>query len=68
MRRGDWVGKRYGRLVVKEVLPCEHYQGVWQQTRALCQCDCGEEVIVTTNNLRSGNTRSCGCLRRGVSP
>lgn len=30
----------------------------------LCQCDCGNEVTVSGNRLRSGNTKSCGCLRR----
>lgn len=28
-----------------------------------CQCDCGSEVIVIGNNLRSGATTSCGCIR-----
>jgi hypothetical protein len=30
----------------------------------LCRCECGKEVKVQANNLTSGNTRSCGCLRR----
>lgn len=29
-----------------------------------CRCDCGNETIVTGNSLLSGNTQSCGCLRR----
>lgn len=29
----------------------------------LCVCECGNEVRVTGNALRSGHTRSCGCLR-----
>lgn len=28
----------------------------------LCICDCGNTTIINTGNLRSGNTRSCGCL------
>jgi len=28
----------------------------------LCLCDCGNTTVVNTGNLRSGNTRSCGCL------
>jgi hypothetical protein len=27
-----------------------------------CSCDCGREVSVCSSKLRSGNTRSCGCL------
>lgn len=28
-----------------------------------CRCQCGNIVDVTTSNLRSGNTKSCGCYR-----
>lgn len=28
-----------------------------------CQCDCGNLCEVSTGHLRSGGTRSCGCLR-----
>ena len=30
----------------------------------LCRCDCGAVAMVFTKHLRSGHTRSCGCLRR----
>lgn len=29
----------------------------------LCKCDCGNEKIVSTNQLRESGTKSCGCLR-----
>jgi hypothetical protein len=29
----------------------------------LCRCSCGRETTVNTVDLRSGNTRSCGCLQ-----
>lgn len=32
----------------------------------LCQCDCGQKKTVAANNLKTGNTRSCGCLQKGV--
>lgn len=28
----------------------------------LCKCQCGNELIVSASNLKSGNTKSCGCL------
>lgn len=31
-----------------------------------CRCECGAVVTVLANNLRGGNTKSCGCLRRRV--
>lgn len=33
------------------------------RTRWSCRCSCGTELIVWGHNLRSGRTRSCGCLR-----
>jgi hypothetical protein len=31
--------------------------------RFLCRCDCGTERAVRNNHLRSGKSRSCGCLK-----
>ena len=28
-----------------------------------CKCDCGNEVIVAGNHLRTGHTTSCGCIK-----
>lgn len=28
----------------------------------LCRCDCGAETVVPASALKSGNTKSCGCL------
>ena len=59
----DLVGQRFGRLTV--LAPAER---VGQYTAWLCRCDCGREAVVTTRRLRSGNTRSCGCLKPGGVP
>ena len=56
----DLVGLRFGRLTVVRYLgsiPNEH-------GKYLCRCSCGTEVEVYSNNLRKGNTKSCGCLQR----
>ena len=29
-----------------------------------CLCKCGAELDVDTRNLRSGHTKSCGCLQK----
>jgi hypothetical protein len=29
----------------------------------LCECDCGKSVRVISGHLKSGNTKSCGCLK-----
>lgn len=31
--------------------------------RWFCQCECGEVTVVSASNLRSGDTKSCGCER-----
>ena len=52
-------GDKYGRLtIVKEVKQKN------KKRRFLCKCDCGNEIIVTLGNLRSGNTTSCGCKKK----
>lgn len=55
----DETGKRYARLVV-----LRRAENIDEQAGWLCQCDCGEVVTVRGNPLRSGRTRSCGCLVR----
>lgn len=56
----DRVGNRYGRLIVIEYRGNDkHNQSKW-----LCKCDCGNEVIISGANLHSGNSRSCGCLHK----
>lgn len=57
----DLTGQRFGRLVVLDRIP----PGEHRRTRWRCLCDCGREKVTDTNKLTSGNTRSCGCLRRG---
>lgn len=56
--RIDLTGEKFGLLtVVKEVLS-NTCRRKW-----LCKCECGNETVVTTGDLRSGHTKSCGCLR-----
>lgn len=52
-------GQRFGRLTVLEKAENQHGRTAW-----LCQCDCGNQKIITTHSLRSGNTKSCGCLQK----
>jgi hypothetical protein len=54
------IGTRFGRLVV-EGRAVSVGTGRVRRGRWRCRCDCGEVRIVTTANLTSGNTKSCGC-------
>lgn len=55
----DITGVRYGKLVVIGATP-ERTKG--GDVRWLVRCDCGAEKVVPGGHLRSGGTRSCGCL------
>jgi len=55
----DETGKRYGALLVLKRAKAPSRGVSW-----LCRCDCGRETIVHGSHLRSGHTRSCGCLSR----
>lgn len=55
----DISGERYGRLIA--IRPTDRRQSncvVWE-----LKCDCGKTHYAGINNLRSGNTVSCGCVR-----
>lgn len=52
------AGKTFGRLQVVSLIR--------KPRRWVCICSCGSSTEVTTNRLNSGNTKSCGCLKRSV--
>ena len=57
------LGSRYGRLkIIKEVAPHAYPSGKLRR-KFLCKCDCGKEISVMINLLKTGNTKSCGCFR-----
>lgn len=55
----ELAGQKFGRLLVL------HDTGERKNGRVVwhCRCDCGKEVDVTARNLRTGDTKSCGCLK-----
>lgn len=58
-RNIDLVGHRFGRLVV---LSRSTTSAKW-----VCRCDCGNLVEVTTTHLKTGHTKSCGCLQKDIA-
>jgi len=56
----DLTGKSFERLevIARAKNPYGNSNTVW-----LCRCTCGSELIVSGSNLRSGNSKSCGCLK-----
>ncbi len=56
----DRTNMRYGRLlVIKHAGKDKRNKHLW-----LCKCDCGNEKVVVADNLSSGKSKSCGCLKR----
>lgn len=57
------IGKRFGRLVVKE------FAGRNQKSVPywLCQCDCGNYKIIENSSLIYGRTKSCGCYNSEIA-
>ena len=51
------TGRRFGRLTVISESDNDKSKIMW-----LCKCDCGNDKIVAANDLKSGHTKSCGCL------
>lgn len=54
----DLTNKKFNRLtVIKRVENNKLNKVCW-----LCKCECGNEIIVESQNLRTNHTKSCGCL------
>ena len=58
--RLDITGRRFGRLTVLNF----SHTGKWGKAFWACRCDCGAETAASGEDLKSGNTSSCGCLHR----
>lgn len=51
------TGQKFGALTAVEFLGRKNKHSIFR-----CACECGGETITTSNNLRRGHTKSCGCL------
>lgn len=54
----DLTNQRFERLTVLKEAGRK-----WGGVAWLCRCDCGNEIILASKDLRFHNTRSCGCLQ-----
>lgn len=55
----DITNQKFGKLTALSLNGKQKRESVW-----LCACECGGIVNVRLSNLRTGNTKSCGCLRK----
>ena len=64
MQREELIGNKYGMLTVLHraddwIQPSGQHKQMWH-----CICDCGKECDVRATDLKSGNTKSCGCFQQ----
>lgn len=60
----DLTERQFGRLTVLRRVPSPHgkrRRGYW-----LCVCACGNETVVDSSSLQTGNSRSCGCYNNDL--
>lgn len=60
----DLTGKRFSMLTVlyrtnDYIQPSGQHKRMWH-----CRCDCGIECDIRAADLKSGNTKSCGCFQQ----
>lgn len=59
------IKERYEKLTVVREYMATMADGKRERVSE-CKCDCGNFITVRTGNLKSGNTKSCGCSRQGL--
>jgi hypothetical protein len=52
------AGQRYGRLIAIEFVERDQRSSAWWRFH----CDCGQTIVVRSDHVRGGRTKSCGCL------
>jgi hypothetical protein len=58
----DLTGSKFNRLcVIRKSRADKHRKIVWE-----CLCECGNACFVYTRDLKTGHTKSCGCLKKEV--
>ena len=56
----DLTGQKFGKLTVITFAGRDkNHHSLWK-----CQCECGKITIVSTSNLTTGHTMSCGCNKQ----
>lgn len=59
-RRLEIIGQKFNRLTVIEFSHIDKWRGAcWK-----CLCDCGNETVLQWSALKSGGTKSCGCVQK----
>jgi len=57
-KKSDVIGQTYGKLTIKKEVEKKH-----NKRRFMCECECKNTKVVYLQNLKNGNTTSCGCIQ-----
>lgn len=60
-KRIDLTGQKFGRLTVIKYDHTEKPKGI---AFYLCDCECGNNIMVQSGHLKNGHTQSCGCFQQ----
>ena len=58
----DITGEKFGRLTaigIYDATPNKH-------TKWVFSCECGAKIVARLDNVRNGNTASCGCFQKEI--
>jgi len=58
------MGKKFGKLKVIKDTKASINQWGGKSRGWECVCDCGEKLIISSNDLLKSRKKSCGCLRK----
>src|ERR1700678_2982720 len=67
VKKENLVGLTFGRLTVVEEMPPKEPNKRGKRPSWKCMCSCGDPepvVIRDGSKLKSGNSKSCGCLKK----
>lgn len=60
----DLTGQKFGRLTVIKMAENVKTKNGKSKSQCLCECECRNIIKVPSSTLKSGNTKSCGCLKK----
>ena len=59
-RVANCIGKKLGMLtVVERTSNSKHGASRW-----ICRCECGNEIVLTYEQVKRGSKKDCGCIKR----
>lgn len=59
VKKLELAGKKFGRLEVVSEADSLDGRSAWH-----CMCACGSRTIIRGSDIKTGNTRSCGCMKK----